>query len=178
MRRLALLAALTAALVTLTACSGTGQSPPSLVTVYPAAERGGAQQVTGDLLDGGSYDISAEAGKVVVINFWASWCGPCRVEKDDLEQTYQATKASGVAFLGVNIRDERDKAKQFIAGQVSYPSLFDPASKVALTFNIPPTSLPATIILDREHRVAAMIRKAMLQSDLEPIVAQIAAEST
>ena len=48
---------------------------------------------------------------------------------------------------------------------------------MALTFKVPPTSLPATVILDRKHRIAAMIRKPMLRADLEPIVAQIAAEN-
>ena len=147
------------------------------MTVYPAGERGAAPVVAGDLVEGGTYDLAAHADEVVVINFWASWCAPCRVERDDLEATYQATKAARVAFLGINIRDDRDKAKQFAAGQVTYPSIFDPASKLALTFKVPPTSLPATVILDRQHRIAAMIRKPMLRADLEPIVAQIAAEN-
>ena len=62
-----------------------------------------------------------------MLNFWGSWCAPCRAEADDLEATYQATKASGVTFLGINVQDSRDKALAFEEGRVTYPSLFDPA---------------------------------------------------
>ena len=77
-------------------------------------------------------------------------------EADDLEQTYQATKDDGVTFLGVNIRDERDEARRSSRGRGHLPDVFDPPSKLALGFAVPPTAIPSTIIIDRQGRVAAV----------------------
>ncbi|GAA3778919.1 TlpA disulfide reductase family protein [Plantactinospora mayteni] len=139
--------------------------------------RPAAPPVSGELLTGGAYDLAQERGQVVVVNFWGSWCAPCRAEADDLEATYQATKDRGVRFLGINIQDGRDKAKAFEAAyKVSYPSLFDPPSRVALAFDIPPNSIPATIVLDRENRIAVVIRAGITRDRLEPIVSRVADE--
>jgi thiol-disulfide isomerase/thioredoxin len=140
-------------------------------------QRSAAPKLAGELLDGGSYDVARDRGQVVVVNFWGSWCAPCRAEADDLEATYQATKGSGVTFLGINIQDQRDKAKAFEEGRVTYPSLFDPPSRLALALDIPPNTIPATVVLDREGRIAAVIRAAVKQEGLQPIVERIAAES-
>lgn len=113
-----------------------------------------------------------------MLNFWGSWCAPCRAEADDLEATYQATKGSGVAFLGVNVQDNRDKAVAFEEGRVTYPSLFDPASRLALALDIPPNTIPATVILDREGRIATVIRAAVTQDGLRPLVEKVAAEGS
>jgi peroxiredoxin len=134
--------------------------------------------VTGELLDGGSYDLATDRGKVVVLNFWGSWCAPCRAEADDLEQTYEATKASGVAFLGVNHRDGRDAAKAFERGRVTFPSLYDPSSRVALAFDVTPNFTPSTIILDRAGRIAVALRRPTTVAELRPIVERLAAEAT
>ncbi|WP_433346414.1 TlpA family protein disulfide reductase [Micromonospora sp. CA-111912] len=139
-------------------------------------QRSTAPKLSGELLTGGSYDVTTDRGQVVVVNFWGSWCSPCRAEADDLEATYQATKASGVTFLGINVQDNRDKALAFEEGRVTYPSLFDPPSRLALAFDISPTTIPATVVLDRDGRVAVVIRSPVTQERLQPIVARIAAE--
>lgn len=139
-------------------------------------QRSAAPKVSGELLDGGSYDLSQDRGKVVVINFWGSWCAPCRAEADDLEGTYQATKASGVTFLGINVSDSRDKAIAFEEGRATYPSLFDPPGRAALDFDIAPNAIPATIVLDREGRIAALRRGGVTRDVLQPVVERIAAE--
>jgi peroxiredoxin len=134
------------------------------------------KDVSGELLDGKKYDVSQDRGKVLVVNFWGSWCSPCRAEADDLEQTYQQTKAQGVTFLGVNLRDDRDSAIQFERGRVTYPSIYDFEGKVSLQFDVTQTSTPATLIIDREGRIAVAIRQATTRTQLKPLVEKIASE--
>ncbi|MEQ4304804.1 TlpA disulfide reductase family protein [Plantactinospora sp. B6F1] len=187
-RRAAGLGALIAVAVTLAlaGCSGGGgggsdwkgecATTDGIVECAPE-HRPAAPALAGELLAGGAYDPAQGRGRVVVVNFWGSWCAPCRAEADDLEATYRATRDRGVHFLGINIQDGRDKAKAFEAAyQVSYPSLFDPPSRLALAFDIPPNSIPATVVLDRENRIAVVIRAGVTRDRLEPIVARVADE--
>ncbi|WP_018347657.1 TlpA family protein disulfide reductase [Longispora albida] len=144
-------------------------------SVFGVAERKKAPAVAGKLLDDAGYTFTP--GKVTVLNFWASWCAPCREEADDLEAVYQATKGSGVDFLGVDIRDGRDEAKNFVAGRFTYPSLFDPAGKVALKFrDVPPNTIPATFVIDRQGRIAVVIRKSVERDELRKLLDPIVAE--
>jgi peroxiredoxin len=140
------------------------------------AQRPQVEDVTGDLLSGGTYDIQQDRGKVVVVNFWGSWCAPCRAEADDLEDTYQATKAEGVTFIGVNSRDDRDSAIAFERTRATYPSIYDFDAKVALKFDVTQASTPATLILDRQGRIAVALRQATTITQLRPLVEKIAAE--
>jgi thiol-disulfide isomerase/thioredoxin len=141
-------------------------------------QRPQVREVTGELLDGGTYDVTNDRGKVVVVNFWGSWCNPCRAEADDLEKTYQATKAKGVSFIGVNSRDGRDAAKAFERGRVTFPSVYDPDGKVALKFDVTQVSTPSTLILDRQGRIAVAMRRPTVVSELRPLVERVAAEAT
>src|SRR6266498_3157145 len=100
------------------------------VEVFPAAARRPAPAVSGELLDGTPFDLGSLRGSVIVVNFWGSWCAPCRAEAPELEATYQATRSLGVALVGVDIRDGRDAATAFMADfHLTYPSLFDPRSE-------------------------------------------------
>ena len=154
-------------------------STTEMVVQCDPAERPLISGVTGELLAGGTYDIEADRGKVVVVNFWGSWCAPCRAEADDLEKTYQATKAANVTFLGVNTRDDRDSAKAFERGyQVTYDSLYDFEGKAGLKFDVTQSAIPSTLILDRQGRIATAIRRSTTIGELQPLVEKIAAEAT
>ena len=141
-------------------------------------QRAAVKQVTGELLDGAKYAFGQDNGKVVVVNFWGSWCAPCRAEADDLEKTFQATKDKDVVFLGINTRDDRDSAKAFERGRVTYPSIYDPDGKVGLqvdpTYTVPPT----TLVLDRQGRIAITLHRATTVTELRPLVEKVAAEAT
>ncbi len=155
------------ALAGCTAGKDTGQ-----VVTYKPADRVAAPDIKGDLLEGGTYDLAAHKGKVVVVNFWASWCPPCRVEADDLENVRKSL--TGVDFVGINVRDERDKALAFHAGRAGYPSIFDPAGRLALAFKqVPPNTIPATLIIDAQGRVAVVIRKAIQQDELQRLTSSV-----
>lgn len=169
-----------AALAILAGCTGQPTRPiggPAVVS-YPPGNRRAAPAVVGELLAGGQYALADHLGEVVVINFWASWCAPCRVEAADLESVYQATKADRVSFLGINTQDQKDAALAFAKGRSSYPSLFDPPGKLALAFDVPPNTLPATLIIDRQGRIAVVVRSSVRADDLKTLVAKVAAESS
>ncbi|KQU45811.1 TlpA disulfide reductase family protein [Rhodococcus sp. NPDC078407] len=148
----------------------------------PPETRGTIGELAGpDLMEEGKTTaLSDYDGKVVVINLWGQWCGPCRGEADDLEEVYETTRERGVQFLGLNVRDpQKDKAQDFVVdNDVSYPSIYDPSMRtlVALGGNYPTSVIPSTLVLDRQHRVAAVFMRALLTDDLLPVVERIAAE--
>jgi len=148
-------------------------------TTLAADRRDAAPKIAGTFLDGAKFRLADLRGKVVVLNFWASWCAPCRVEAPDLEAVYRQTKASGVEFVGVNVRNEKDSALAFQRTfHVSYPSLYDRSDRVALQLRgAPPNSLPFTVVLDRRGRIAVVIRRSVRAAELLPVVRQVATET-
>jgi thiol-disulfide isomerase/thioredoxin len=148
----------------------------------PPETRGAVGTLSGpDLMEDGTITaLSDYAGDVVVVNLWGQWCGPCRAEADDLEQVYERTRERGVQFLGINVRDlQQDKARDFVIdNNVSYPSIYDPAMRtlIALGGNYPASVIPSTLVLDRQHRVAAVFMRALLTEDLLPVVERVASE--
>jgi thiol-disulfide isomerase/thioredoxin len=175
----------------LAGCAGTGSaktgpdgsdnrfiSGDGNVTKYEPGHRKDLREVTGQTLDGTAFRLDSLKGKVAVVNFWASWCAPCRGEAPSLEHVYTENKAKGVEFLGVNFKDSKDNAKAFERKfKVTYPSLFDGDGQVTLAFReVPPSAIPSTLVLDRQGKVAARIIGATTYSTLTPLVAKVLAE--
>lgn len=148
----------------------------------PPANRGKPGAVRGPSLADPSKTLSLEdfSGQVVVINVWGQWCGPCRSEISELEKVYEATRGLGVAFLGIDVRDNnRQSAVDFVVDhKVTFPSIYDPAMRTMIAFGgkYPTTVIPSTLVLDREHRVAAVFLRELLADDLKPVVERLAKE--
>ena len=124
----------------------------------PPAPVDEAVQVLGEG-DGTTLSLADLAGEVVVLNFWASWCGPCREEQPELNEAADALGDLPVQFLGVNINDTVPNAQAHVREfGIPYPSLFDPSSGYAAKFGgVGPRSIPTTILIDAEGRVAARL---------------------
>jgi thiol-disulfide isomerase/thioredoxin len=157
-----------------------GAGGRTTVTYDPPASRGVLPAVTGESLlePGRQLSTDADRGQVVVLNVWGSWCGPCRAEADALDQVATASAPRGVRFLGIDVRDQRDAAADFVRDRgVVYPSIYDPPGRSLLVLRgYPRNAVPSTIVLDRSHRVAAVFLTSVLATDLQPVVDRLAAE--
>ena len=193
MKRLVALAS--AAIVALAGCStgddavaqgGTFEfvAPGGKTDIFydPPENRGRPGKLEGTELMDPAKTISLDdfSGKVVVINVWGQWCGPCRTEITQLQKVYDKTRRVGVEFLGIDVRDNnRDAAKDFIVDRkVTFPSIYDPPMRTMIAFGgrYPATVIPSTVVLDRQHRVAAVFLRELLAEDLQPVVERLAAE--
>ncbi|MEI4279330.1 TlpA family protein disulfide reductase [Klenkia terrae] len=146
--------------------------------VIAEGERASAPQFSGTLLDGGDWDSAELDGDVAVLNFWGSWCAPCRVETPQFQEVYDDVADQGVQFLGLNVKDQQQLAEAFVDNQgITFPSLFDPAGEVALAFrDYPASAIPSTIVLDRYGRVAAVYTGEVSQDDLRTTLDALVAE--
>ena len=149
-RRFTLLAAPAAAAalaLTLTACGGDGNKAggggnshfvtgSGGISTVAKADRKDAPKLDGATLDGQPLDVADYKGKVVVLNVWGSWCGPCRLEAKHFAKVSKETASQGVQFIGINTRDaEKGPAVNFEKDNgITYPSFFDPIGKLILRF--------------------------------------------
>jgi cytochrome c biogenesis protein CcmG/thiol:disulfide interchange protein DsbE len=105
-----------------------------------------------ELLDGTAVRLSDYQGRIVFLNFWASWCPPCRAEARLLELAWREAKDQGVIFLGVNIQDTEEGARRFIQEfDVTYPNGRDSGSRIAINYGV--YGIPETFFIDREGRI-------------------------
>ncbi|MCW9024408.1 MAG: TlpA family protein disulfide reductase [Gammaproteobacteria bacterium] len=101
---------------------------------------------------GKNLKLSEYRGQVVLINFWASWCGPCRAEMPVLEKLYKKYKALGFVVLGVNVDDKKARADALLKKiPVSFPILYDTEKKVTELYNV--TAMPSSYFIDRDGKV-------------------------
>ncbi|MGH3516866.1 MAG: TlpA disulfide reductase family protein [Haloechinothrix sp.] len=157
-------------------------SPGGKTSIFydPPEQRRMVGQFSGESLmeEGKRIRLSDYAGKVVVLNVWGSWCGPCRYEMPELQRVHDKTKDAGVQLLGIDVRDDARSAPMDLVDNlgITYPSIFDPPGRTLLALKgYPHNIVPSTIVLDRRHRVAAIFLKPLLESDLLPVVRRFAA---
>lgn len=148
--------------------------------VIPEDERAGAPEFSGTLLDGGSFDSADLAGDVAVLNFWGSWCAPCRVETPEFQEVYAEVRDEGVRFVGLNVKEPSKQFAQAFVDRfgIEFPSVYDPRGEVALAFrDYPANAIPSTIVLDREYRVAAVYTGTVSQADLRQVIERVHGET-
>ncbi|WP_131768585.1 TlpA family protein disulfide reductase [Candidatus Protofrankia californiensis] len=141
----------------------------------PVGSRKPAPELTGPTVAGPDLSLVDFRGKITVVNFWASWCAPCRAETPGLVR--MAADNPEVAFVGVNEKDNLSAAKAFIRDNgVIYPSIVDRIGTLAARWPVPP-GLPSTFVLDGEGRLAARFTGGVLPDELTPVLARLRAET-
>ena len=126
-----------------------------LAVAWPAAANDGAVPAPAFSLqsrEGTQVALADLRGQVVMINFWASWCGPCRQEFPALDQIYAKYKPMGFTLVAINVESEKSDAEKFLgATPVNFPILFDPGNVVSGKYGV--SAMPTTILVDRQGRV-------------------------
>ncbi|MFF8473045.1 TlpA family protein disulfide reductase [Streptomyces sp. NPDC015414] len=144
-------------------------------------KRAAAPDLSGRTIDGKNLDIADYRGKVVVVNVWGSWCGPCREEAQYFAKVSKAYEGKGVQFVGINTRDTSTTPALAFEQEhgIGYPSLYDPTGKLMLRFEkgtLNPQLIPSTLVIDKDGKVAARALEALddtaLLKMLKPVLAE------
>jgi thiol-disulfide isomerase/thioredoxin len=145
-------------------------------TTYPVRDRRPAPDLSGTTLDGRLLSLrTLGPAVVVVINVWASWCGPCRTESPVLASEARALQGHGVRFLGLDEEDRTAAARAYAvsAGEI-YPSLVDHDGALLRRLTLlPPQGIPSTLVLDSSGRVAARVIGMVTRAQLQRIVTSL-----
>src|SRR3954468_1915972 len=160
--------ALLAAALLLTACTGSDAvdqtgggtfkfgGATGLGDLYPQNQRKPAADFEGKLLDGAKFKLASTRGKVVVLNYWASWCGPCKTETPQFDLLYRKIKSRGVDFVGIDTKDAKESARNVVRNtDITYPIVYDEPGETAIRLgNLPTVNLLFTVLLDKHSKVA------------------------
>jgi cytochrome c biogenesis protein CcmG/thiol:disulfide interchange protein DsbE len=130
-------------------------------------KRAAAPSLTLPRLDGGATaSLADHEGKVVVLNFWASWCAPCRDEAPLLQRWHRRIESRGGTVVGVDALDASDDAREFVRRYgITYPNLRDPSGENLKPFGV--SGYPETFVIDRDGRIAALVRGPVTEEFLE-----------
>jgi len=141
----------------------------------PVGKRTPAPTLAGPTVAGPDLDLADFRGRILVVNFWASWCAPCRAETPGLVRL--AADNPQVAFVGVNEKDNLSAARAFIRdNSVTYPSLVDRIGTLAARWPVPP-GLPSTFVLDSKGHLAGRFTGGVLPDELMPVLTRLRAET-
>lgn len=132
-----------------------------------------ATDFTIDQFDGGSFSLSAHKGRPVVINFFASWCIPCKAEAPALDKVYQEFKIKNVAFLGIAIQDTETKAKGFVEENgITFPAGLDEDGLIKESYGV--YGIPVTYFIDKNGLInythAGILTEDLIRYELEKIL--------
>jgi thiol-disulfide isomerase/thioredoxin len=144
--------------------------------LYQAGHRPVAPDFTATTLTGARLSFSSYRGRIVVLNFWGSWCAPCRAEAPALAGAAKQYRLAGVDFLGVDVRDTTASALAFTRNfGIAYPSVSDSSSVITLDFTavVPIAGTPTTLVIDRTGHIAGAVFGTATYQELTDILAQV-----
>jgi thiol-disulfide isomerase/thioredoxin len=151
------------------------------IVEYKAGQRPLAPDVTGTSLTGTSIKLSSYRGKTVVLNFWGSWCSPCRDEAPTLAVLDEQYGAKGVAFLGDDVADTPVNALAFTHSVgITYPSISDNGYLVVADFSaagVQVSDTPTTVVIDKTGHVAGMVLGGVSYGQLTTLIKDAAVTS-
>jgi thiol-disulfide isomerase/thioredoxin len=153
--------------------SGKDNASATNTVEYPAGHRPLAPDFVGTSLTGTTIKLSSYLGKTVVLNFWGSWCPPCRDEAPTLAVLDEQYHAQGVAFLGDDVGDTPANALAFTRSvDITYPSINDPGYAVVQKFSqvAPVSDTPTTVVIDKTGHVAGMIIGAINYGEMTTLL--------
>ena len=131
-----------------------------------------ARDFTLETLEGDELSLRDYRGNVVLVNFWATWCAPCRDEIPDIQATYEAYQDDGFVVLGVNVEESRQQVEPFVAALgMTYPVLLDETGQVLKMYRA--IGLPMSVILDQDGVIKVRHIGYVTDAQLERYLAQL-----
>jgi thiol-disulfide isomerase/thioredoxin len=149
------------------------------LTRFTIASRPGAPTINATTLTGDRFTLTSTLGNVVVLNVWASWCGPCRSESPALARASAAFSGQPVRFIGIAEQDSNRQANKFVAATgAMYPNLVDRTGKLLSQLRLlPQAGVPSTLVLDRHGRIADRVIGPVTGTEITSLVRALLEES-